>query len=422
MTQHFRFDLRPPPLACPIVLLHEPAPASAPEAAAPRQRRRLWELSPSLHCSIIGTCLSAGELRRILVKAGKAIAGASDHELHKQAVGSAGLSSGPAKLLNKALDREHRLSISQFARAASEAELRALWQAARQRGEIPGGYWALLTHPAASQALIAEAFGDVHMLSHLVGAANRADIRRLAALEAEKADLVAKVARQQEQLRLAVVSRDAKIRELTEVLARDLTRQPSAPTDRADAALAGVAAELRRDLDRERTRRRRVEERLEAAQAELARERGLRLAAEAGRAALCQELEALEAGLVPAHDAEPATAPMHAALRGLTLLYVGGRPGQLRQMRTLAESSGAVLLDHDGGVEDSASLLPGLVGRADAVLFPVDCVSHSAVSTIKQVCRLGAKPYVALRSSGLGSFLAATGRIACARVTLPATA
>ena len=35
---------------------------------APAQRRRIWELAGPLHCSIIGTCLSSDELRRLLRK------------------------------------------------------------------------------------------------------------------------------------------------------------------------------------------------------------------------------------------------------------------------------------------------------------------------------------------------------------------
>jgi hypothetical protein len=49
----------------------------------------------------------------------------------------------------------------------------------------PGRYWALLSHAAATETIVKKAFQDVHMLSHLVGAANRADIRRLRELEAE---------------------------------------------------------------------------------------------------------------------------------------------------------------------------------------------------------------------------------------------
>ena len=46
-------------------------------------RVRLWELSPSLHCSIVGTCLTAGELRQFFVRRGDPDARtASDHALH----------------------------------------------------------------------------------------------------------------------------------------------------------------------------------------------------------------------------------------------------------------------------------------------------------------------------------------------------
>ena len=53
-------------------------------------RKRLWELDPTLHCSIIGTCLSQGELREILRRIarseGLVVATPSDHELHSLGV------------------------------------------------------------------------------------------------------------------------------------------------------------------------------------------------------------------------------------------------------------------------------------------------------------------------------------------------
>lgn len=60
--------------------------------------------------------------------------------------------------------------------------------------------------------------------SHLVGAANRADIRRLRQLEDENAQLEGKVGRQQQQLRDAIVSRDATIRELRGALEERIMR------------------------------------------------------------------------------------------------------------------------------------------------------------------------------------------------------
>jgi hypothetical protein len=90
----------------------------------------------------------------------------------------------------------------------------------------------------------------------------------------------------------------------------------------------------------------------------------------------------------------------------LTLLYVGGRPAQIGHLRALAERFGAALLHHDGGVEERSGLLPGLVSRADTVLFPVDCISHAAMLAIKRLCRQIGKPLVPLRSAGLAPFCA----------------
>jgi hypothetical protein len=95
------------------------------------------------------------------------------------------------------------------------------------------------------------------------------------------------------------------------------------------------------------------------------------------------------------------------ALDGVTVLYVGGRPAQLGHLRDLGQRLGASFLHHDGGVEDRTGLLAGLVSRADIVMFPVDCISHEAALSVKRLCRQAGKPFLPLRSAGLGSFFAA---------------
>ena len=52
-------------------------------------------------------------------------------------------------------------------------------------------------------------------------------------------------------------------------------------------------------------------------------------------------------------------------------------------------------------------LLPGLVARADRIVFPVDCISHHAVAGIKRLSRQAGKPYVPLRTASLACLLAA---------------
>jgi hypothetical protein len=377
-------------------------------AAKTRARRKIWEFDTNLHCSIIGTCLSNAELRHILLKLSLSEAAtATDHELHARAVLIVGKHHESAKLLHKALDRRHRVAINRFAGARSAGEVRTLWQEAAQAGEIPGAYWAALTHPATNDGLVREVFSEVHMLSHLVGAANRADIRRLRQLEAENAGLLAKVERQQWQLREAIVARETTIGELNRALEARIDRAQDRPEAPSEAAWRALAADLKCRLDRCNDRSERIEKQLAEARSALAAECRAHSASKRREAELRREVEALEAGLAVtggvAGDANAdAVGPLNA-----TLLYVGGRPAQIGHMRALAERFGANFLHHDGGVEERGGLLPGLVSRADAVLFPVDCVSHAAMSQVKRLCRQAGKPFLPLRSAGLAPFCAA---------------
>lgn len=380
-----------------------------PAEPAAKRRLRIYELNSSLHCSIVGTCLSTGDLRQLLGKLNiAAIPALSEHDLHKHGVTLASQRDASGKLLHKTLDRRHKAAINQFAKAKTEAEVAVLWGEAVQRGEIPGAYWAVLTHPLTGPALVKRAFGEVHMLSHLVGAAGRADIRRLRLIEEENAALREKVQRQQDQIRDSVLSRDAKIRDLNALLAGAVARAADQAPEHAEETLAGLVASLERRLSSETAHRQRIEERLRAAEERLAWERSDRATLERREEMLRAELEAAEAVLAGQATSAPAReSEAPSPLQGRTVLYVGGKPGHVAGLREIAAGFAAKLLHHDGGIEDRSPQLAGLISQASIVFFPVDCVSHDAMQIVKRLSRQAAKPYVPLRSAGLTSFLAA---------------
>lgn len=404
--------LRPvqtPIAARPFALRQPPVEVVESTEDVPSGRSRIWELSPNLHCSIIGTCLATGELRQLLVKLNATDARtATDHELHSLAVTLASRRDAGAKIIQKALDRRHSAAINQFRPAKSAEDVRALWDQAATRGEIPGAYWAVLTHPATTAELVRYVFGQVHMLSHLVGAANRADICRLRELEAENAELLDKVTRQQVQLRDAIVARDGKIRDLERALASRVTAELDEATSDSEAdTLAGLVAQLQKQLSAEIGRRERIEQKLDAEIQAHNDERRRCQSARRDAAELRDELDALDEKWGNAAQLEDTSQD----LRGLKLLYVGGRPGQVPQLIRAALGANAELLHHDGGVEERAGLLAGLVSQAEIVLFPVDCISHDAALTVKRLCRKSGKRFVPLRSNGVTSFLSALSRI-----------
>jgi hypothetical protein len=412
-----RLERRPEPALRAHPSFDPPPPAA--------KRSKLWELADTLHCSIIGTCLSNAELRHVLVRLGVNGADCADeHELHVLGVMLASRRDAGAKLLHRALDRRHGLSIKQYARAKDEATLLGLWDAAMRSGDIPGAYWALLSHPVATDAAVKKAFRDVHMLSHLVGAANRADIRRLRQLEEETGALTEKLERQQRHLRDGFKSRDATIDRLNAMLARRVEHAPDGAPSGFDGnhdteAFRGVITQVNRKLAQETARREQLEQRLGAASAALQAAQAALCRTESERDAMARDLASVEDHMVEAlGPADDHARPRE--LSGRTILYVGGRANQIPQLKTLVERAGARFLHHDGGVEHGATLLPGLISRADHLFFPVDCISHDAVATIKRLCRQAGKGYAPLRTASLACLLAALARTCEAHTPLAA--
>ncbi len=113
--------------------------------------------------------------------------------------------------------------------------LLALWKDALKSDDIPPAYWAVMTHLHAIMSVRQAAFGDLHMLSHLVGAANRADIRRLVALEEKNAALKNKIARQQEKLYELTTERDASLRQLSAQVAELSAKAERRPDTRGQS-------------------------------------------------------------------------------------------------------------------------------------------------------------------------------------------
>ena len=379
------------------------------------RRTRIWEFDASLHCSIIGTCLTTAELRHVLDKL-KIGAAASAHELHALGVTLAGRREPGAKFLQKALDRRHHIAISRYAKAKDPAALAAMWAESLKQGDIPGAYWAILTHPLATEAIVKQAFGDVHMLSHLVGAANRADIRRLRELEQQNGDLAEKVERQQRRLQEGFVSRDRTIRQLSAMLATSVRAElPSARTPNDAEAADHTIRDLKRRLAHEIVRRERSDARAGELAAALGQAEEELHRSQRQRETLQHELEDMEAHLATLAQPTASGAAERFDLSGITVLYVGGRAHQIPQIKRLIERAGARFFHHDGGIEQSSGLLPGLISRADRVLFPIDCVSHGSAAVIKRLCRASGRSYEPLRTSSLACVLIALLRKSASR-------
>lgn len=386
--------------------------------APPRPvRRKLWEIEDRWHCAVIGTCLTLGELRKVAAKARlKMPPDASDYVLHGIFVNMVSQPGLVGKFLQKGLDRKFAAHVARFSRAASAEELRALWDQALAAGDVAGGYWALMTHPAATMALCEHVYGEIHMLSHLSGASNRDEIKRRIELERRVAALEAELVQQKERARRDIAERDAKIRDLewqAIAAAAALRRAEEQEARIADLEtgcelrlLRCEVYDLRVGLDKARARADIAERRLGERDGRIAEltESSMQLARMVDELrADCALLER-QAGLDEANAGEAADADVP-DLSGRCILYVGGRNRMVPHLQSLVSRCNGELLHHDGGVEESANQLAGALSRADAILCPMDCVSHEAVHKIKKACQKCSKPFIPLRSAGLSSFV-----------------
>ncbi len=207
----------------------------------------------------------------------------------------------------------------------------------------------------------------------------------------------------------AVVTRDACIQELRRALTQQIATTPSMPCEDG-TMLRQLVTELERRLAGETRRGAALNERLAATNTAVIAERAGRVKAERDCIALRRELDAIESSeLTGCGESGSPTMP-DLRLDGVTVLYVGGRPHQVAQLRAIAERSGAAFLHHDGGIENHLNLLAGLTSQADLVVFPVDCISHHAAQAAKLLCRQAGKRFIPLRSAGATSLLAALRR------------
>lgn len=374
-----------------------PAGEAASDWQPPGKRRWTIDQIPgNLQCSILGTCLSHEDLLGFAKRLKLAIpAGTSAYDIHSYFVGEAARSGPAARLIQKELDRRFEGQLRRFGRLESEAEQAGFWEEAFAGGRVAGAYWALVTSTRVSEQLRKRAFGDIHMLSHVLGRTAHASASRSSDLMARLEDLEARLQRETRRHQEALAARDGRIRQLEAEVAA--SRQSSRLAPCVVPARAGRAG---RAADQARRRERALVS---------ARERARN--AESENAALRARLRQLLRARPPAvrqHAQTAAACPGAEACRldlaQRRVLYLGGRARAVERLKSIAADVNAELFHHDGGLEEAVDLIDGLVTRCDVVFCPIDCISHGACERAKHLCRKLAKPFVPLRSSGASSF------------------
>jgi hypothetical protein len=431
-----------------VLTPRDPAPAKAgPGQKAAGGRQRLWDLPHKYHCPIIGTCLHVEELRRLANKAGcTPKRDLSDFDVHVSFVAAAESKNPLSQAVQRTLDRRYAAIIKRFGRARAPADLEHLWDEALANGEVQGAFWAVMSHPYAPAEMRTLAYEDVHMLSHQIGAGLNADLKALAetreTLRRVRHDSAAAAARADR----ALAEKDARLADAEQRLVARKGVEAALASAQARLAALESGAELKalrarvdaqdQEIAELRARAREhaatvaaLQRRHQAAE----RRQEDAAAALADREASLRALEALLAPPMVAEDCNCDGACEHCPnglsmpydgidLGGRRILCVGGRGSLNAHYRSLVERCNGELVRHDGGLEDSRARLETLLASADAVICPLDSVSHDASVRTKRFCKQHAKPCVMLKGSGVGAFAQALSRLTTVRTADPTNA
>ena len=101
--------------------------------------RPLWELPRGWHCSVIGNCLSLGDLRGLARKLSlKPKSGIpADYQVHGFITQQASEPNKTAKMLNRLFNRHYTTAIRKSGALKTTEELENVWVEALEAGDIP---------------------------------------------------------------------------------------------------------------------------------------------------------------------------------------------------------------------------------------------------------------------------------------------
>ena len=409
-------------------------------------KRKIWEIESSFKCALIGTCLKRIELRKLSQeKIYQTPPRLDDYQLHAHFIKISDCHDAAGKALHKYLEKKYRADVKKYSKSEDETEISALWDQDLAEGKLDSAWWSLLTHPYVSANLLGKCYGQLHMLGHDGTSSLFRNKIKIQSLK-EKTDMLTEViGSERQQFRKERKQLLGEISKLQQELAK--SRLENRRHQLQEEEISG----LQHQIEVLKTKHRSAEdhrlindlrqennnlfgkiddltEKLDSLRNEFIQEhqqlqqlQQIRKKMELRELEQSSEIDALEALLfrhideslspcASCADKDTSNCP-GLNLCGKTVLYVGGLHKMVPHYRQLVEQSGGRFLHHDGGREASRNLLPKLMNTADAVLCPIDCVSHDACNCVKKMCKRYQKPFVPMRSSGLSSLARSLGEI-----------
>lgn len=381
-----------------------------PINAVPQIKTRLpfWQINDFFKCPVVGMCLTFTEQQQVLKKTNLPVKKASPFEMHEALVASAESENHLSRRIDTLLNRKYGKKAEALLGLAEE-DFMASFKTMESSGNLPAFLWAAAIHPCLSASLRREIFGEIHMTMHWSGEQRIKMSRRHARQQAALADAhrrikdVAQKKRTLEKENARLIKSQVGLKAALEAM-EDQKKRLEAMWNATDhpsraAALEHENRRLKDELEalylrfgRQRRRMASVREKNKQLASQMVlKDKLSSLFQQEARATIARMMELNRCDAeCPAFD-----------LCRKRILIVGGISRMESLYRDLIEGSGGILEYHDGYMKNGTRQLESRLKRADLVLCPVSCNSHTACSVVKNLAKKHRKTVHMLANSSL---------------------
>lgn len=371
---------------------------------------RLWEIEYFFKCPVIGTCLDITEQKQILKKTGVSLKKKSHFEIHETLVGSSESENRISRKIDCLLNRKFKKEITAFYNL-KEDDFIELWKNHFKDGHIESVLWVTAIRPDLSEKVRKAIFGDIHMGMHLNAGQNR-EVRQYLARQQEENRRLTQRLKEAIGTRRDIIKQNEKLEkelseshntssllekksqelelELLELLEFSLVARLRTENQQLQAnlrKLQGEVKDFQQQLDALQGQNSRLLSKLD-------KQRNL-------NGHLRTEMERTTAQIFSLDQCDE-TCPSF-DLCQKRILIVGGITKMEALYRQLIEENGGIFEYHDGYMKGGIKGLENQVRRADMVLCPTNCNSHTACLAVKKMGKKYGTPIQMLAGSSLTS-------------------
>lgn len=375
-----------------------------------RARLRFWEIDQLFICPVVGMCLTIQEQRQLLKKTDLAVKKASSFELHEALMASSKDENPLSRRVDSMLQRKIGAEAEQL-RQLDGRSLAACCNAACEEGTPAPALWAAATCPRLTVDLKKEIFGIMHMTMH-------AQSEQLMILRQKLVKRDKEISQRRQDLKVAVRQRRQQEREnkalqmsqqrlkaraeaaererdaLKDELARMFEYQRVGKLEREIRALKQEKADLHSGLQNREEKLKALQEKHDRLSEELKHQQ-----------AIMRQLKDQSQGIMNqalCMDRCDETCPSY-DLCQKRILIVGGMTRMEKLFRELIEGRGGKFEYHNGCLKGGRKQLEASLKRADVILCPINCNSHSACTAVKTMAKKHNKAFHMLENSSVNT-------------------